>query len=171
MGVLSAREQTRADRDVPVRISGFKFVCITRGLAVGLLAVSFGILLAGAMTGSVSGISSGPVVCAAIGTVAAVAIGFQSFGYTAFVYDAGDALLVGRRRAQVPIASIVDLTFSAPGMGRAGAMQVIVTYRGSGRESFCYVPLDAVSGWRLSSREPASITELRRRVEAARSSR
>ncbi len=151
----------------PRRISSLKFVVVTRARAVTLFVAAVAL-------GASQLVLESPRVDRALytvggGLVAASALWFLGVGYTPLVLDAGDALLVGRKRRRIPLDRVTSVVHKVPAMrgGRVYTEIITPAYPGG---SFGYVPRDVVTGL-TSVPEPKSTTDLRARVERARASR
>lgn len=152
----------------PRRISRIAFVLVPRILALLCVAGSVVALAGGFARGSITGVTSGPVLLALICLTAAFGIGVQPLGYTMVVRDDGDALLVGRRQQRIPLAEISDVRFAAPRGGTGGAPHVTVRWGGRSGGEVSFVPRDLKSGWVKRTEEPKSVERLRERAGAAK---
>lgn len=151
----------------PRRISSLKFVVVTRALAAALLAAGSALAF-GQLVGETAHVDRALYALGG-GLIAAIALWFFGVGYTPVVLDAGDALLVGRKRTRVPLRRITAVSHTVPTMrgGRAYTEITTPAYPGG---TFGYIPRDLVTGF-TSVPEPPSTTDLRERVERARASR
>ena len=147
-----------------VRLSSIKFIVGTRGLAV-LVCIATTALAIDQLVGSPAHLDRALYTLGG-GAVAALALWFFSLGYEPFVFDDGDALVVGRKRTRIPLSRISSVSHKIPEM-RGGRAYTEVTSNAAPRGSFGYIPRDLTTG-PTSVPEPPSTRELRMRVEQAR---